>query len=92
MRRQVEQLRQLVESADEQLYLRPDDGIAKLIALSTPGVSSSDSHFNAAAKAQKHLRILSKRKSLLAKAFMLMRHRGRAGQTVRALRRKVNAS
>jgi hypothetical protein len=89
MRQVTSSLRNLVEARDEQLYVRDPAGLARMIALTTPGVAPGETPNMAAGKAIQHLRVLSRRRSLLAKAFRLMGQRSRALQTVRALRRKV---
>lgn len=89
MRSQIQELRFLVEGADERLYVDDDVGLARLIALGTPGVTSSDSDHEAAGKAISHLRLLIRRRSLLAKAFRLARNQSRSRSTLRKLRRKV---
>jgi hypothetical protein len=88
----VEELSVLIESGDEDLYLRPDLGLARLIALSTPGVGNTDNPARAAGVAIRHLRTLSRRRNLLAKAFRLMRLRSRRTKTARALLRRTSGA
>ena len=88
----VEELSGLVESGDEDLYLRPELGMAKMIALSTPGVSRTDDPSRAAGVAISHLRTLARRRNLLTKAFRLMRLRSRRTKTARALLRRTNSA
>ena len=89
MRHLTSGLRSLVEGRDEQVYVLDPIGMARLIALSTPDALPTDDPHTAAGKAIRHLRLLSRRRSLLAKAFRLASNRSRSMRTVRDLRRRV---
>ena len=79
-----------MKTGDRNIYVKDPIGMARVIAMTTPGVDSSDTEYQAADKAIKHLRTLIRRRSLLAHAFYLMGHRSRAHQTIRALRKELN--
>lgn len=92
MKIRTRRLRKLLEGADDRLYVDNDLGLARMIAMGTPGVSSSDSDNEAAGKALSHMRILLRRRPLLVKAFRLSRNRSRAMRTIRSLQRKVQSA
>lgn len=89
MRHRTAQLWNLLEGRDEQVYVLDPIGMARLIALSTPDVLPTDDPHAAAGKAVRHLKLLSRRRSLLAKAFRLAGNRSRSMRTVRDLKRRV---